>query len=54
MAEVAADFVKTSVGLLRGSKPALAERVKLMYDTVSPKGIELLTGIKNSKEAIDY
>jgi deoxyribose-phosphate aldolase len=85
VAEVGADFVKTSVGLLRGSKPATAERVKLMYDTVAPKGlkvkasggihtteiflamieagasrvgtskgIELLTGIKNSKEAMDY
>jgi deoxyribose-phosphate aldolase len=85
VAEAGADFVKTSVGLLRGSKPATAERVKLMYDTVSPKGlkvkasggihsteiflamieagasrvgtskgIELLTGIKSSKEAMDY
>jgi deoxyribose-phosphate aldolase len=54
MAEVGADFVRTSVGLLRGSKPATAQRVKLMYDTASPKGIELLTGIKNSKEEIDY
>jgi len=49
MAEVCADFVKTSVGLLRGSNPATAKRVKLIYDTASPKGIELLTGIKKQQ-----
>jgi deoxyribose-phosphate aldolase len=41
VAEVGADFVKTSVGLLRGSKPATVEKVKLMYDTVSPKGLKV-------------
>ena len=85
VAESGADFVKTSVGLLRGSKPATVDRVKLMHDTVSPKGlkvkasggihsteiflamieagasrvgtskgIELLSGIKASKQSLDY
>ena len=85
VAECGADFVKTSVGLLRGSKPATVDRVKLMHDTVSPKGlkvkasggihsteiflamieagasrvgtskgIELLTGIKENKQSLDY
>lgn len=85
VAESGADFVKTSVGLLRGSKPATADRVKLMHETVSPKGvkvkasggihtteiflamieagasrvgtskgIELLTGLKDRTQSIDY
>lgn len=85
VAECGADFVKTSVGLLRGSKPAAVDKVKLMHDTVSPKGlkvkasggihsteiflamieagasrvgtskgIELLSGIKESKQSLDY
>jgi deoxyribose-phosphate aldolase len=41
VAEAGADYVKTSVGLLRGSKPATVEKVKLMYDTVSPKGLKV-------------
>ena len=41
VAESGADFVKTSVGLLRGSKPATVDRVKLMHDTVSQKGLEV-------------
>lgn len=41
VADVGADFVKTSVGLLRGSKPAEVEKVKLMYDTVSSKGVKV-------------
>ena len=41
VAESGADFVKTSVGLLRGSKPATVERVKLMHDTVSNKGVKV-------------
>lgn len=41
VADVGADFVKTSVGLLKGSKPAETEKVKLMYDTVSSKGIKV-------------
>jgi deoxyribose-phosphate aldolase len=85
VADVGADFVKTSVGLLRGSKPATVERVKLMYDTVSrkglkvkasggihsteiflamieagasrvgtSKGIELITGLKQTSQVTDY
>lgn len=41
VAECGADYVKTSVGLLRGSKPATVDRVKLMHDTVSPKGLKV-------------
>jgi deoxyribose-phosphate aldolase len=85
VADVGADYVKTSVGLLRGSKPAEVEKVKLMYNTVSPKGlkvkasggihsteiflamikvgasrvgtskgIEIITGLKNSNQTTDY
>ena len=38
---VGADYVKTSVGLLKGSKPAEVSMVKLMYDTVSSKGLKV-------------
>lgn len=41
VASVGADYVKTSVGLLRGSKPAELSTVKLMYDTVSSKGLKV-------------
>jgi deoxyribose-phosphate aldolase len=41
VADVGADFVKTSVGLLRGSKPCEVEKVKLMHDTVAPKGLKV-------------
>ena len=41
VADVGADFVKTSVGLLRGSKPAEVKTVKLMYDTVASKGLKV-------------
>ncbi len=41
VAGVGADYVKTSVGLLRGSKPAEVNTVKLMYDTVSSKGLKV-------------
>jgi deoxyribose-phosphate aldolase len=41
VASVGADYVKTSVGLLRGSKPAEVSTVKLMYDTVSSKGLKV-------------
>ena len=41
VAAVGADFVKTSVGLLRGSKPAEVQTVKLMYDTVASKGLKV-------------
>lgn len=36
-----ADFVKTSVGLLKGSKPVEVETVKLMYDTVASNGVKV-------------
>ena len=85
VADSGADFVKTSVGLLRGSKPATVDRVRLMHDTVAQKGvrvkasggihsteiflamidagasrvgtskgIELLTGLKDSAQKITY
>ena len=41
VAESGADYVKTSVGLLRGSKPATVDRVKLMHDTVAQKGVKV-------------
>jgi len=41
VADVGADFVKTSVGLLKGSKPAEVDKVKLMTYTVSSKGIQV-------------
>ncbi len=41
VADVGADFVKTSVGLLRGSKPAEVATVKLMYETVHSKGVKV-------------
>jgi deoxyribose-phosphate aldolase len=41
VADTGADFVKTSTGLLRGSKPAEVEKVKLMYDTVSSRGVKV-------------
>ena len=41
VASAGADYVKTSVGLLRGSKPAEVEAVRLMYDTVASKGLKV-------------
>jgi len=41
VADVGADFVKTSVGLLRGSKPAEVSTVKLMYDSVASRGLKV-------------
>ena len=41
VADVGADFVKTSVGLLKGSKPVEVGTVKLMYETVSSKGLKV-------------
>lgn len=41
VASIGADYVKTSVGLLKGSKPAEVDTVKLMYDTVSSKGVKV-------------
>jgi deoxyribose-phosphate aldolase len=41
VADVGADFVKTSVGLLRHSKPAEVDTVMLMYDTVASRGLKV-------------
>jgi deoxyribose-phosphate aldolase len=41
VADVGADFVKTSVGLMRHSKPAEVDTVKLMYDTVASRGLKV-------------
>ena len=41
VADSGAHFVKTSVGLLRGSKPATPEKVKLMHDTVAQHGLRV-------------
>lgn len=38
-AEAGADFVKTSTGVLKESKPATVEDVKLMYETVKDFGV---------------
>jgi deoxyribose-phosphate aldolase len=41
VADVGADFVKTSVGLLKGSKPAEVDKVKIMYETVASRGVKV-------------
>jgi deoxyribose-phosphate aldolase len=41
VAGVGADFVKTSVGLLKRSKPAEVGTVKLMFDTVHSRGLKV-------------
>lgn len=41
VADAGADFVKTSVGLLKHSRPAEVEKVKLMYDTVKDRGVKV-------------
>jgi deoxyribose-phosphate aldolase len=41
VADVGADYVKTSVGLLRNSKPVEADTVRLMYDTVSSRSVKV-------------
>jgi deoxyribose-phosphate aldolase len=41
VADTGADFVKTSVGLLRGSKPCEVAKVRLMHDTVAPRGLKV-------------
>lgn len=38
-AEAGADFVKTSTGVLKESKPAIVEDIKLMYETVKDFGL---------------
>lgn len=40
-AEAGADFVKTSTGFTKNSKPATVEDVKLMYDIVKDKGVKV-------------
>lgn len=48
-----ADFVKTSTGVLKESKPATSEDVKLMYDTVKIYGLKVKAsgGIKDVSTA---
>lgn len=41
VADAGADFVKTSVGLLKTSKPAELEKVRLMYETVKSTGTQV-------------
>lgn len=49
-----ADFVKTSTGFVKGGVGAKAEDVKLMYDTVSPFGLQVKAsaGIRDKETAI--
>ncbi len=53
-AEAGADFVKTSTGMTKNSKPASVEDVKLMYDTVNHLGVKVKAsgGIKDYETAI--
>ena len=50
-----ADLVKTSTGFVKNGVGATAEDVKLMYDTVSPYGLEVKAsaGIRDKQKAID-
>ena len=50
-----ADLVKTSTGFVKNGIGATAEDVKLMYDTVSPYGLEVKAsaGIRDKQKAID-
>jgi len=52
-AEAGADFVKTSTGMTKNSKPATVEDVKLMYDTVNHLGVKVKAsgGVKDFKTA---
>ena len=52
--EAKADFVKTSTGFVKGGVGAKAEDVKLMYDTVSPYGLQVKAsgGIRDKETAI--
>lgn len=52
--EAKADFVKTSTGFVKGGVGAKAEDVKLMYDTVSPYGLQVKAsgGIRDKEAAI--
>ena len=53
-AEAGADYVKTSTGFTKNSKPATIEDVKLMYDSVSGMGVKVKAsgGIKDYETAI--
>lgn len=52
--EAKADFVKTSTGFVKGGVGAKLEDVKLMYDTVSPFGLQVKAsgGIRDKETAI--
>ncbi len=54
-AQAGADFVKTSTGMTKNSKPATIEDVKLMYETVNPSGVKIKAsgGVKDYETAID-
>lgn len=49
-----AKFVKTSTGFVKGGVGAKVEDVKLMYETVSPFGLQVKAsgGVKNRQDAI--
>ena len=53
-AESGADFVKTSTGMTKNSRPATVEDVKLMYDTVNHLGVKVKAsgGIRDYETAI--
>jgi len=53
-AEAGADFVKTSTGMAKGSKPATIEDVKLMHEAVSHLGLKVKAsgGIRDYKTAM--
>jgi deoxyribose-phosphate aldolase len=53
--EAKADLVKTSTGFVKNGVGAKAEDVKLMYETVSPYGLEVKAsaGIRDKQKAID-
>ena len=50
-----ADLVKTSTGFVKNGEGAKAEDVKLMYETVSPYGLEVKAsaGIRDRQKALD-
>jgi len=52
--EAGTDFVKTSTGMTKNSKPATVEDVRLMYETVSSSGVKVKAsgGIKDYETAV--
>ena len=52
-AEAGADFVKTSTGMTKNSKPATVEDVQLMYETVNSFGVKVKAsgGVKDYETA---